>query len=68
MDKCLLGRYEFVPEGLCTQIYCGFECQDCHYRDMCVGTDWKSNLLCRQLWSDKGSYNSDGGIGDSKGD
>ena len=49
MDKCLLGTYEFVPPGLCTQVYCGYECQDCHHRDMCLGMDSGANLLCRQV-------------------
>jgi hypothetical protein len=69
MDKCLLGRYEFVPEGICTITYCGYECQDCHFRDMCLGTDYNANLLCRNLWKDgTPGYNQDGGIGAYKSD
>jgi hypothetical protein len=63
MAKCLKGKYEFVPEGLCTIIYCGFECQDCHHRDMCVGANADANLLCRLLHrSGTNGYNIDGSM------
>lgn len=63
MNKCLKGRYEFVPEGLCTIMYCGFECQDCHVGDMNVGTNADANLLGRLLHrSGTSGYNQDGGM------